>query len=138
MKVASTAPHDGPAPLSGPTAYEWMFAGLWPVLVGLGLGLFVVGAVRFTPHWLDTPILLVLTASAGGLVFIGFVTCGLGWLKIRKELRAGYTTIVGRPQVPRLDWRTGILLRGPGEAEPSHQEVGAARERARRHSVSDT
>jgi len=40
-------------------------------------------------------------------IVVGFVFLGLRTLKARKEIAAGYGTLEGHPELPRLDRRTG-------------------------------
>lgn len=111
-----------PRPLPGPSAYALSFIGLIPTVLGLAIGLLAL-PMRFGLLGSDPALLW-------GLLVVGAGGCGaglavLGWraLQARRELAAGYTTLDGHPEVPRLDPRTGAVLRWPGEPEPARETI---------------
>jgi hypothetical protein len=120
-----------PQQLPGVSAMALTIAGSVPAILGLGIGLVSI-PLRYGPL-LHLPGLFsgLLIVGGASLVLAAFLI-GLSRLKARKELAAGYTTFEGHPEVPRLDRKTGAILRKPGEPEPTYKQILAIRERSRK------
>ncbi|MFF1574226.1 hypothetical protein ACFVWR_15900 [Leifsonia sp. NPDC058292] len=115
-----------PRLLSGPSTWELTFIGLWPMLIGLGAGLVSI-PLRYS-QFSSVGAFVVLIVVGGSGLLIGLILLGLRNRKLKRELKAGYTTVDGHPESPRLDRKTEIVLRWPGEEEPTYREIVAKRE----------
>jgi hypothetical protein len=121
----------GPRVLRGPSAYELTVVGIVPMLLGLVVGLLSI-PMRFGLVGQDVSFVWKLFFVGVTCIVVGFVFLGLRTLKARKEIAAGYVTLEGHPELPRLDRRTGAVLRSPGEPEPTRAQIAERREAARR------
>jgi len=98
----------GPRVLRGPSAYELTVIGIVPMLLGFVVGLLSI-PMRFDLVAQDVSFVWKLFFVGVTCIVVGFVFLGLRTLKARKEIAAGYGTLEGHPELPRLDRHTGLF-----------------------------
>ncbi|MFF1574227.1 hypothetical protein ACFVWR_15905 [Leifsonia sp. NPDC058292] len=118
-----------PRLLRGPSAWAVTFTGLWLSLVGLAAGLLSI-ALRWSPLINNLTLIIVVASVAIGGMALSLVLLAARKWAIKKELKAGYTTVDGHFELPRVDRRSGAVVRQPGDNEPTYRQIVARRKQA--------